>query len=108
MLLSHGADVDAAMMNGRTTLHLAAMRSATGVAEVLLEHGCKVDPVSMENDEHKTPLMKAVDGGHIHMVEMLIQAGADVNFRYAAVMYIWCMVSTTPSRTLLNDLKYGM
>ena len=51
------------------------------IAALLLSNGCEVDPVSMENGEHKTPLMKAVDAGHITMVQTLIDAGADVNFR---------------------------
>ena len=80
-LISHDAMINAQLPNGRTPLHLAAMRKAEEIAALLLSNGCEVDPVSMENGEHKTPLMKAVDAGHLTMVEMLINAGADVNFR---------------------------
>jgi Ankyrin repeats (3 copies)/SOCS box len=34
---------------------------------------------SMENGEHKTPLMKAIDGGHASMVDRLIRAGASLD-----------------------------
>jgi hypothetical protein len=33
----------------------------------------------MENDEHKTPLMKAIDGGHASMVGRLLRAGASLD-----------------------------
>ena len=37
--------------------------------------------MSTENDEHKTPLHKAVDLAHVGMVRTLIDAGADLNSR---------------------------
>ena len=79
LLLAAGADPDAQMDNGRTTLHLCAMRNAHRVASLLLSHGCQVDCISEDNDEHKTPLLKAVDGKQPQMVEILLQAGADIN-----------------------------
>ncbi len=79
MLLKAGAYVDAAMDSGRTALHIAAMRNGTKIADVLLEHGCSLEPISMENNEHKTPLMKAVDNGHLDMVGRLVDAGAAID-----------------------------
>lgn len=76
LLLNSGANVDATEWNGRTTLHLAAIRNAHRVVDVLIAHGCSLDPISLENDEQKTPLMKAIDLGHHMIVEKLIAAGA--------------------------------
>src|SRR6218665_409166 len=76
ILLDSGANVDARELNGRTALHLAAIRNAHRVADVLIAHGCELDPISLENDEQKTPLMKAIDLGHHVITEKLIAAGA--------------------------------
>ncbi len=84
ILLDAGADPDAAMSNGRTPLHLCAMKNSHRVAKVLLSHHCDVNPISTENNEHKTPLMKAIDttdAAHNDstILRMLIEAGADLN-----------------------------
>lgn len=76
LLLNAGANVDATESSGRTTLHLAAIRNAHRVVDVLIAHGCSLNPISLENDEQKTPLMKAIDLGHHVIVEKLITAGA--------------------------------
>lgn len=81
LLLEYGADPDSKMENGRTPLHLCAMRNAYNVAQVLFDHGCQIDAVSMENNEKKTPLIKAVDNQHVRMVELLISVGADIDFQ---------------------------
>ena len=45
VLLEAGADVNATELNGRTTLHHAAIRNAYKVFDVLLEFGCDLDPI---------------------------------------------------------------
>ena len=45
VLLGAGADVDAAMENGRTALHLAAGKNCTTITEILIKHGCQVSTV---------------------------------------------------------------
>ena len=54
---------------------------ATKNSQKTLNFPRQIDPVSLENDEHKTPLHKAVDLGHVAMVMTLIDAGADVDSR---------------------------
>lgn len=53
-------------------LHLQA-------AGVLLDHGCDLNAISMENEESKTPLLKAVELYHLEIAETLIKAGCDLN-----------------------------
>ncbi len=42
ILLAAGADVDMAMTNGRTALHIVAGKNNTVIADMLIQHGCKV------------------------------------------------------------------
>lgn len=44
-LLEAGAAVNAAEINGRTTLHHAAWRNAYRVVDVLLEYHCDLNPI---------------------------------------------------------------
>ncbi len=80
-LIAAGADVNCAMSNGRTALHEAARKNAFLVAEVLLGHGCVVDSISMENNEHKTPLFHAIEFGSFETAQCLLKAGANINAR---------------------------
>lgn len=89
LLLKYGADVDVKLPeNGRTPLHLCAIRDATLTAKVLISHGCQINPVSTDNNELKTPLHKAIDNDKLGMVLELINAGADLN--------ITCQHNMTP------------
>jgi len=45
VLLEAGADVNAAELNGRTTLHHAAIRNSYRVLDVLLKYKCHLDPI---------------------------------------------------------------
>lgn len=42
-VLQHGAHVDAADFTGQTALHWTAVRGSFQVAELLLEHGARVE-----------------------------------------------------------------
>lgn len=75
-LTKAGADVQLNLRDWGTPLHQAVSgdwESPTSVW-VLLEHGAEVDAV---NDEGKTPLMLAIDGGALACVRLLLAAGAD-------------------------------
>lgn len=84
VLLDHNADVDLADGDGRTALSVAAfcVPTAAGVkgfgevASLLLEHGA--DPGHRDHDG-MTPLLLAAYEGHEDVVELLLEAGADVD-----------------------------
>ncbi|KAL8917418.1 MAG: hypothetical protein Q9172_005857 [Xanthocarpia lactea] len=77
LLLQHRADVNQRDASSLSPLHLAAMRSHSGVVELLLEHA-RVDELG-PNDE--TPLRIASDKGYTEVVDLLIRARAKVNAR---------------------------
>ncbi|XP_077435531.1 uncharacterized protein ankrd50l [Vanacampus margaritifer] len=84
VLLDHKAQVDLADGDGRTALSVAALCIPTAVghqgygevANLLLERGA--NPGHRDNDG-MTPLLLAAYEGHDDIVELLLEAGADVD-----------------------------
>lgn len=84
ILLDHNAKVDLADGDGRTALSVAALCVPTAagvkgygeVASLLLERGA--DPGCRDNDG-MTPLLLAAYEGNDDVVELLLEAGADVD-----------------------------
>ncbi|CAK6971733.1 ankyrin repeat domain-containing protein 50 [Scomber scombrus] len=84
ILLDHNADVNLADGDGRTALSVAALCVPTAagvkgygeVACLLLERGA--DPEHRDHDG-MTPLLLAAYEGHDDIVELLLEAGADVD-----------------------------
>lgn len=84
ILLDHNAEVNLADGDGRTALSVAALcvptaagvKSYGEVASLLLERGA--DPGHRDNDG-MTPLLLAAYEGHDDVVELLLEAGADVD-----------------------------
>lgn len=84
ILLDHNAEVDIADKDGRTALSVVALCVPTAagikgfgeVAGLLLEHGA--DPAHRDHDG-MTPLLLAAYEGHEDVVELLLEAGADVD-----------------------------
>lgn len=84
ILLDHNAEVDLADGDGRTALSVAALCVPTAagvkgygeVASLLLERGA--DPGHRDHDG-MTPLLLAAYEGHDDVVELLLEAGADVD-----------------------------
>jgi len=76
ILINLGLDVNESDSSGLTYLHLAAKNNNSAIAKLLIEKDADVDAVSQGN----TPLHLAVrDRKALATVDMLIQAGADVN-----------------------------
>lgn len=73
ILLEHGADVSARDPLGKTALHLAR---STDVTKLLLRHGA--DP-NASDDHGFTPIMTAIQDGHVYKIQVLLRSGADVN-----------------------------
>ncbi len=76
LLLDGGADINIAMNNGDTALHVAAMRNKLVLATLLLEHGADINA---ENCDGLTALKVAVKHGHKEMIKLLLGFKADVN-----------------------------
>ncbi|CAM9321837.1 unnamed protein product [Chrysoparadoxa australica] len=101
ILLANGAEVDEVAYSGGGSLMFAASAGYTDVARVLLEHGAKVNNQVKATQEYKDAVLAAIDegndkvswrphrdgvtilmlaalGGHLDMVKLLLEAGADV------------------------------
>ncbi|XP_014673036.1 PREDICTED: putative ankyrin repeat protein RF_0381 [Priapulus caudatus] len=77
MLLSHGANANAANSHGETSLYHATYCGKLNIMRLLLEAGA--DPNVAETMSGKMPLMMAVSKGDEAVVRMLLSHGADAN-----------------------------
>lgn len=62
-----------------TALHMAASYGLTKVVDYILkyhQHDCPIDETN-PLDDGKTPLLSAIENGHVEVVEQLLAAGAD-------------------------------
>ena len=80
LLVKSGANVNNAMMNGLTALHLASLDGYADVVKSLLDLGANVNATSAIN---WTPLIAAIVGNHYQCARA--RAGANVN----AMVQIW-------------------
>lgn len=68
-------------MAGVLALQLAAKMGSLDCLRYILDLGCKVDATdALDDDTRETALLKAVAEGHLEMVKLLHEAGADLNF----------------------------
>ena len=74
LLLEHGANPNVGKTFGRTPLHLAARQGDLKTTQALLE--LRVDVNSLD-DEGRTPLQIASQHGWNHIVQLLLQHGAE-------------------------------
>ncbi|KAI1394453.1 ankyrin repeat-containing domain protein [Hypoxylon trugodes] len=75
LLLSHGADVALPSPGyyGALPIHVVAMGNNVAIFDVLLEGG---SPINAVDDERRTPLRWAMDGGKNEFVHFLLNKGA--------------------------------
>ncbi|MEX0713844.1 MAG: ankyrin repeat domain-containing protein [Pirellulales bacterium] len=120
LLVEHGASLDAASESGETLLHLAAGHGRLEVARFLIESGLDVSAATQGG---LTPLHYAAEmpgGGwrfagdgsrELALVELLIEAGADVNalatVTKARAVKRGIAVSTVPVETKVTPLSYA-
>lgn len=101
ILLDHNAEVDIADRDGRTALLVVALCVPTAagikgfgeVAGLLLERGA--DPGHRDHDG-MTPLLLAAYEGHEDVVELLLEAGADVDETAGADGSVSAAAAVTP------------
>ena len=67
-------DINVADNAGNTPLQIAALEGFVEIVEFLLKKRCKVDT---KNIDQETPLIDAVENGHVEVVRLLLNAGAD-------------------------------
>jgi uncharacterized protein len=76
LLLSKGADPQAADVQGDTALLLAADAGDVESVRLLVASGAKIDTAGEFGD---TPLIRAVGVGNVEIAKLLLQKGANVN-----------------------------
>lgn len=76
-LLRQGVAVDTPDSSGNTALGAACVEGERATVQLLREHGADVN--WQRGILARTPLMQAVEMGHLEIVEYLLQAGADVS-----------------------------
>jgi ankyrin repeat protein len=99
LMIKHDAKVDAKthefLDRGDTALCVAAQAGKPGVVKLLLEAGANPNHVSKDATFHKTPLVLASRwgreatgqeeiNGYVEVVRLLIEAKADVNFKFVS------------------------
>ena len=60
---------------------MAALQGREDVAKIFLEHGAKLEPRGSDKLYGATPLYSASQNNNLDVVEVLLEAGADVNCR---------------------------
>ena len=76
LLLAHGCDANALLNPKHTSLHFAADRGHEAVVEALLSWGGAI--VDSHDRQGYTPLLMAIQGGHVACVLTLLKAGASL------------------------------
>lgn len=76
-LVEQGADVQRSIPDGPTLLHVAAQMGIAGVIEKLLSMG--LDPNARDGRFQSTPLHFAAGNGFLDCVQLLIDAGVELN-----------------------------
>jgi ankyrin repeat protein len=74
VLLATGTKLDAMRYKGDTPLSIACENGYIGIVRSLIEVGC-VDMRTEEVKDQKTPLLSAIRGGRLDIVELLLAAG---------------------------------
>lgn len=78
-LLNRNADIEIYDLQGATVLHHMAQIGRADIMDMLLKKTNKVDIIT-NKVEKVTPLYMASLNGHLELVKMLLDHGADINF----------------------------
>jgi ankyrin repeat protein len=78
LLVENGADVYAVDDYGNNILHLAAQFGHAPLISFALSHCPNINDINLAGD---TPLHMAIEHNHPEIVQILIRAGADMEFK---------------------------
>jgi uncharacterized protein len=101
-LLAAHADANAALLNGETVLMTCARAGEAGTVKALLRHGADVN--AAEREHHQTALMWAAAERHPDVVQVLIEARADIRAR--SLVYPQTVVDEQTQRAGREALNY--
>jgi ankyrin repeat protein len=90
--------------DGRTALMLAAFNGHTGIAELLLDAGAKLDAI---DPTKRTALMYAASGPNEVTVAMLVKRGANVNLTDGEQNWTPLMFATAEGNTEVARILLG-
>lgn len=81
-LLESGADANTLSPEGETPLHVAAITGDAATTSALIGSGAIINARAPSGTQRAmTPLQWASYGGHVKMIELLLQGGADPTLR---------------------------
>ncbi|APA09573.1 hypothetical protein sscle_05g043430 [Sclerotinia sclerotiorum 1980 UF-70] len=100
-LLSRGAATEVRNAHGLTPLYIASRQNCVFSVKLLIQYEAVVDSCNWDFKDRKygeTPLIAAVyfDKGiahNTHVIELLVQAGADINFRAGSSKHTALMIA---------------
>ena len=80
LLIENGADVNKTAVDGSTPLEMVAFTGDAEICRMLLEAGADPDGVPTKRDATSMPaVVLAALGGHLHILEQLLDAGAEID-----------------------------
>ena len=89
-------------------LHNAATYGLPKIVELLIEKGIKVDSLIQDNYIYVTPLFFATNNGHIDVVNILIQNGANVHLKCRGESLLYYAVNTRNPGMVETLVKAGI
>jgi len=109
--LDNGAELDSTMARMRTSLHIAASRNYTSIAEILI---AKNADINKQLDKHSSPLIRACEKSHIHIVKLMLDHPANASFENLLTVlshlnshksrhYLINKLNKTTLRQMMND-----
>jgi ankyrin repeat protein len=101
-LLAAGANANAALLNGETVLMTCARAGDARAVKTLLAHGADVN--AKEREHHQTALMWAAAEHHPDVVQLLVDARADIRAR--SLIYAQTVVGEQTQRAGREELNY--
>ena len=78
ILINYGANVNASLKNGNSSLHFAVQKENFDMVKLLVDNNAIVD---IQRNDGLTPLMGAANHNNLEIVKLLVNKGAKINSR---------------------------